>query len=69
MDALFAVVRLTVLRRPLLHEFARQLRDARATVLGIVLTNVEHGESYRYVYEPYGYDVRPKTEDAKLPRP
>jgi succinoglycan biosynthesis transport protein ExoP len=62
-DAFFVVVRLTMLRRPLLHELARQLQDARATALGVVLTNVEHGESYRYVYEAYGYDVRPATKN------
>ena len=64
-DALFVVVSLTVMQRPLLDELGRQLENCRATPLGCVLTSVEQHESYRYLYEAYGYDVRPqpKAED------
>jgi succinoglycan biosynthesis transport protein ExoP len=64
-DALFVVVSLKVMQRPLLDEFGRQLENCRATPLGCVLTSVEQHESYRYIYEAYGYDVRPqpKAED------
>jgi Mrp family chromosome partitioning ATPase/capsular polysaccharide biosynthesis protein len=57
-DALFAVARLGRVQRPILHEFARQLRACRAKPLGYVVTGVEHSESYRYMYEGYAYDPR-----------
>jgi Mrp family chromosome partitioning ATPase/capsular polysaccharide biosynthesis protein len=64
-DAMFVVVRLAAMQRPLLHELARQLQNCRATLFGCVLTGVKHGESYQYVYEAYGHDVRPRAEDAQ----
>ena len=54
-DAIFAITRLGRVKRPILHEFARQLQNCQATLLGYVLTGVEHSESYRYMYEAYEY--------------
>jgi polysaccharide biosynthesis transport protein len=64
-EALFVVIRLPAMQRPLLDELGRQLKNCRAIPLGCVLTSVEHHESYRYVYEAYGYETRPRlrTED------
>src|SRR5262249_26997409 len=50
-DAIFAVTRLNAVARPLLHELARQLQNAKAPTIGYVLTGVEHGDSYRYMYD------------------
>jgi Mrp family chromosome partitioning ATPase len=61
-DALFVVVRLSAMQRPLLDELGRQLENCTATPLGCVLTGVERHESYRYVYEAYAYDVRPRSK-------
>jgi succinoglycan biosynthesis transport protein ExoP len=58
-DAIFAVTRLAAVQRPLLHELARQLQNTKAPAIGYVLTGVEHGDSYRYMYDAYAYDVRP----------
>jgi Mrp family chromosome partitioning ATPase len=60
-DAIFAITRLNTVQRPILHEFARQLQNCQAKVLGYVLTGVEHSESYRYMYEAYAYEARDKT--------
>lgn len=53
-DAVFAVARLTVVQRPVLHELARQLESCPARNLGFVLTGAEQGESYGYG-DVYGY--------------
>jgi Mrp family chromosome partitioning ATPase len=66
-DAIFAVTRLGRVQRPILHEFARQLRACRAKLLGYVVTGVEHSESYRYMYEGY-YDPRLRERAAKKER-
>jgi tyrosine-protein kinase len=63
-DAIFAVARLGRVQRPILHEFARQLRACRAKPLGYVVTGVEHSESYRYMYEGYAYDPRLRERRA-----
>ena len=63
-DALFAVVRLGTVQRPILHEFARQLQSCKARRLGYVVTGVEHSESYRYMYEGYAYDARIRERAA-----
>jgi polysaccharide biosynthesis transport protein len=57
-DALFAIIRIGRVQRPILHEFERQLRNCQAKLLGYVLTGVEHSESYRYMYEAYEYYAR-----------
>jgi succinoglycan biosynthesis transport protein ExoP len=57
-DAIFAIIRLGRVQRPILHEFARQLRNCQARLLGYVLSGVEHTESYRYMYEAYEYYAR-----------
>jgi succinoglycan biosynthesis transport protein ExoP len=57
-DAMLAVARLGRLKRPILHEFARQLQNCQASPLGYVLTGVEHSESYRYMYDAYQYYAR-----------
>jgi succinoglycan biosynthesis transport protein ExoP len=57
-DGIFALTRIGRVQRPILHEFARQLRHCQARVLGYVLTGVEHSESYRYMYEAYQYYAR-----------
>lgn len=56
-DAMFAIARLGKVQRPLLHEFARQLRTCQADLLGYVITGAEHSDSIRYMYEGYAYDV------------
>jgi len=63
-DAIFAVVRLGKVQRPILHEFARQLASCKARRLGYVVTGVEHSESYRYMYEGYAYDARIRDRTA-----
>jgi succinoglycan biosynthesis transport protein ExoP len=63
-DAIFAVVRLGKVQRPILHEFARQLAKCHAKRLGYVVTGVEHSDSYRYLYEGYAYDARLREEQA-----
>ena len=60
-DAIFAIARLNTVQRPILHEFARQLQNCQANLLGFVLTGVEHTESYRYMYEAYAYEAREQT--------
>ena len=60
-DAIFAITRLGRVKRPILHEFARQLKNTQSTLLGFVLTGVEQSDSYRYMYEGYGYDVQKAT--------
>jgi succinoglycan biosynthesis transport protein ExoP len=65
-DAIFAITRLGRVKRPILHEFARQLQHCQATLLGYVLTGVEHSESYRYMYEGYEYYAH-GTTSAKEP--
>jgi tyrosine-protein kinase len=60
-DAIFAITRLNTVQRPILHEFARQLQNCQANLLGFVLTGVEHTESYRYMYEAYAYEARERT--------
>jgi succinoglycan biosynthesis transport protein ExoP len=61
-DAIFAITRLGKVQRPILHEFARQLQNTQSTLLGYVLTGVEQSDSYRYMYEGYGYDVQKATK-------
>jgi Mrp family chromosome partitioning ATPase len=63
-DAIFTVVRLGKVQRPILHEFARQLESCKARRLGYVVTGVEHSESYRYMYEGYAYDARLRERTA-----
>jgi succinoglycan biosynthesis transport protein ExoP len=63
-DAIFAVVRLGKVQRPILHEFARQLESCKARRLGYVVTGVEHSDSYRYMYEGYAYDARMRDRAA-----
>jgi polysaccharide biosynthesis transport protein len=53
-DAIVLVVG-SGIRRPLLHELARELRRCRATVLGFILTGPQHGDSYDPGY--YGADL------------
>ncbi|MBA3734612.1 MAG: hypothetical protein H0W90_05360 [Actinobacteria bacterium] len=57
-DAMFAITRLSRVQRPILHEFVRQLQSCQATLLGYVVTGVEHSESYRYMYEAYEFYAR-----------
>jgi len=64
-DAIFAVVRLGRVQRPILHEFSRQLQSCQAKLLGYVLTGVEHSESYRYMYEAYEYYARKTPSDTE----
>jgi Mrp family chromosome partitioning ATPase len=63
-DAIFAITRLGRVQRPILHEFARQLKNCQAALLGYVLTGVEHSDSYRYMYEAHEYYAR-GTPSAK----
>jgi len=61
-DAIVVVARLGIHHRQL-QEFARQLRNCRAAILGFVLTGVSHGDSYSYGYgyDPHVYDARQET--------
>lgn len=61
-DAIFAITRIGKVQRPILHEFARQLQNTQSILLGYVLTGVEQSDSYRYMYEGYGYDVQRTTD-------
>jgi Mrp family chromosome partitioning ATPase len=65
-DAIFAVSRMDAVPRPLLHELGRQLQKAKAPSIGYVLTGVEHGDSYRYMYDAYLYDVRPADRRERV---
>jgi polysaccharide biosynthesis transport protein len=65
-DAIFAITRMSRVQRPILHEFARQLRSCKAKLLGYVLTGVEHSESYRYMYEAYQYYARGTPERERV---
>jgi Mrp family chromosome partitioning ATPase len=67
-DAMLAVVRLGRLHRSMLHEFSRQLETCTATILGYVLTGVEHSDSYRYVYDGYIYQARVQERSATKER-
>lgn len=67
-DAMFAVVRLGRLQRPILHEFGRQLQTCNAKVLGYVVTGVEHTDSYRYMYDGYIYEARMREKVAAQER-
>jgi succinoglycan biosynthesis transport protein ExoP len=64
-DAMFAITRLGQVQRPMLHEFARQLQNCQSTLLGYVLTGVEHSESYRYMFEAYEYYARGTPSDKE----
>jgi polysaccharide biosynthesis transport protein len=64
-DAMFAITRLGRVNRPILHEFARQLRSCQANLLGYVLTGVEHSDSYRYMYEAHEYYARGTPSDKE----
>jgi Mrp family chromosome partitioning ATPase/capsular polysaccharide biosynthesis protein len=64
-DGIFAITRLNTVQRPILHEFARQLQNCQANLLGFVLTGVEHTESYRYMYEAYAYEARERTSSRE----
>jgi Mrp family chromosome partitioning ATPase/capsular polysaccharide biosynthesis protein len=61
-DAVFAVVRMTMVRQPVVRELARELQSFRSAVLGFVLTGIDRGDSYGYVYEAYTRDVRRHAE-------
>jgi succinoglycan biosynthesis transport protein ExoP len=54
-DVIFAVARLKMAQRTLLHEFARQLETCQANKLGFVLAGAELEEGYGYGYY-YGYE-------------
>jgi polysaccharide biosynthesis transport protein len=64
-DAIFALTRMGRVQRPILHEFGRQLKNCQATLLGYVLTGVEHSESYRYMYEAYEYYTHRMPSDKE----
>ena len=53
-DAMFAITRLKVVHRGMLHELARLLEACPAEKLGYVVAGAELGESYAYAYG-YGY--------------
>lgn len=62
-DAILVITRLGI-NRPQLHELARQLRNCRAAILGLVITGASHSDSYSYGYgyDPHVYDVSEKAE-------
>jgi Mrp family chromosome partitioning ATPase len=63
-DAIFAVTRLGVVQRPLLHELSRQLEMCRAEKLGFVLTGAELEQGYGYG-DHYYSSPRPKAERSE----
>jgi Mrp family chromosome partitioning ATPase len=52
-DAVVLVLHAGV-RRPVLHELARELQKSQAPILGFVLTGVSEGDAYGSTYG-YGY--------------
>jgi tyrosine-protein kinase len=64
--AIEAIIAVTSLRieRPLLDELARELKNCRATTLGLVLTGVALSDPYAYGYRPYDYAARPRVPPA-----
>ena len=40
-------------------------KTCQAKLLGYVLTGVEQSDSYRYMYEGYGYDVQGRHEGQR----
>jgi succinoglycan biosynthesis transport protein ExoP len=65
-DAMFAVTRLKVVHRGMLHELARLLEACPAEKFGYVVTSAELGESYAYAYA-YGY-AQTEPEHAEKQR-
>jgi polysaccharide biosynthesis transport protein len=68
-DAILVVAHLGIDRRQL-REFARQLQNCKAAILGFILTGVAHGDShtYGYGYGPHVSDVRREAERPSRPR-
>ncbi len=64
-DAMVVVTHLGI-RRPFLHEFARQLENCPAARLGYILTGVPRGDGYGY---GYGYGAHPSDVDPKPTEP
>jgi capsular exopolysaccharide synthesis family protein len=62
-DALFVVVRLDVIDRPMLRDMARGLNSCPCAKLGFVLTNVEARELYGASH--YGHDVKGRGSDEQ----
>lgn len=56
-DAVLAVARLNVVRRPMLRELRRLLESCPADKIGVVLTDAEH--DLRYGYDDYGEAEHP----------
>jgi succinoglycan biosynthesis transport protein ExoP len=65
-DAMFAVTRLKVVHRGMLHELARLLEACPAEKFGYVVAGAEFGESYAYAYG-YGY-AAPEPEHVEKQR-
>jgi Mrp family chromosome partitioning ATPase/capsular polysaccharide biosynthesis protein len=63
-DAVLMVLH-TGIRRPVLHELARELEKSQAPILGFVLTGVGEGETYG---STYGY-VTPEGASSKQSQP
>jgi Mrp family chromosome partitioning ATPase len=62
-DAIFAVTRLALVPRPLLHDLARQLEMVAAEKLGFVLAGAELEEGYGYGYGYGYYDYAPSQAE------
>jgi tyrosine-protein kinase len=65
-DALLVVVRLPVLKRPVLKEFARVLETMPVPKLGFIVTGIAAHESYGYVSADYHQPPRQETERTAL---
>lgn len=55
------------IRRPLLHELARQLQNCQAAKLGFILTGAPHSDGYDYGYG-YGYRAYPSDVEDVYPK-
>jgi Mrp family chromosome partitioning ATPase len=62
-DAVFLVLKSTVVRRPMVAEVRRQLDTSSVVALGFVLTQSESEEGYAYG-DGYRYQHTPKAREA-----
>src|SRR5204862_118692 len=63
-DAVLIVLHAGI-RRPVLHELARELQKSQAPILGFVLTGVSEGDTYGAAYG-YGY-MAPESSGSPQP--
>jgi polysaccharide biosynthesis transport protein len=62
-DAIVVVTSFSI-ERPLVDDLARELKNCRATTLGLVLTGVALGDPYAHGYRYYDHASRPRVPPA-----